>query len=75
MKQALLVVLVILIILMAGCTQDEANEVVTNAAAKSIRFLIFDTDSNAVKPEPIATASAVEDKTQCLYMGLVVECK
>lgn len=70
-----LFVLACIVILAIGACGDDANETVTGAANKTLRFLIFDTASDSVKPEPIATAISKPPRQTCIYMGLEVECK
>jgi len=74
MKRIFMVLLMVLFLLTVVSCND-VNDTVTNGAADGLKFLFFDIGGDSVKPEPIATAKAVKNKTECIYMGLVVECK
>lgn len=77
MKRLFLVLLVVLSIFAVSCgSDDDSGSKRGGSAVDSIwSILVVDDGGNDVKQEPIATASANNNKTECTYMGLVVECK
>jgi hypothetical protein len=71
MKKALVILVVLLAVFaIASCDGDETNY---SSGGGVVDFLFSSDRGDAVKWEPIATASAHENKSERIYKGLVIE--